>query len=407
MLSRYREVLGRPGALVMSLAGLIARFPYAIIGLGIVLFVVSRTGSYALAGALSATGAVCYALVGPLLGRLIDRFGQSRVLPALAAAEIVALASFVLFVLADAPAPILFAAVAVQGACLPNVGSLVRARWAHLLAAEPAGLKTAFALESVVDELTFIVGPSIAAVLAVSVAEWSPLAASAAVLVLGVALLVGQRRTEPPSSSHGPRAGRPAVLQRGALPVTVVFFLTGCVFGSWEIATVAFAEEHHARGATGLLIALCAFGSAAAGFALGGARLRVPLHRQLIAALVALAVVMLPFPFIGSLWVMGGALLLAGAAVSPVLITAYELVERLVPSGRITEGLVTMQAGLGVGLAVSAAAAGAVVDAHGANEAFLIATVCAAVALLVALLALGTLRRALRTADERRAAVSH
>ena len=54
MLSSYRQVLAEPGTLRSSAAGLVARLPISMVGLGIVLLVSSATGSYGLAGAVSA-----------------------------------------------------------------------------------------------------------------------------------------------------------------------------------------------------------------------------------------------------------------------------------------------------------------------------------------------------------------
>ena len=56
-----------------------------------------------------------------------------------------------------APAWCLFAA-ALPAGCMPSMGSLVRARWALIYRGSP-NLHTAYAFESVVDEIVFIIGP--------------------------------------------------------------------------------------------------------------------------------------------------------------------------------------------------------------------------------------------------------
>ena len=63
MLTTYRRVLGLPGALVFSMSGLVARLPISMISLGIVLLVSTRTGSYGLAGTVSASFLIANALV--------------------------------------------------------------------------------------------------------------------------------------------------------------------------------------------------------------------------------------------------------------------------------------------------------------------------------------------------------
>ena len=85
VLAPYRELLSTPGGKVFSGAAFVARMPIAMIGLGIVLLVVSEEDRYGLAGAVSATFALVNAVAAPVIARLIDRLGQTRVLvPAVA-----------------------------------------------------------------------------------------------------------------------------------------------------------------------------------------------------------------------------------------------------------------------------------------------------------------------------------
>jgi len=89
MLSPYRDVLTRPGALASSASGVIARLPMSMVGIGIVLMVSSLYGSYGLAGAVSAFYVVSQAICSPQLARLIDRHGQARIMsPAVAIAAL-------------------------------------------------------------------------------------------------------------------------------------------------------------------------------------------------------------------------------------------------------------------------------------------------------------------------------
>src|SRR3954447_8878485 len=78
MLSPYRDVLTRPGALAFSGSGVLARLPMSMVGIGIVLMVSTLYGSYGLAGRVSAVYVVAQALCSPQLARLVDRHGQSR-----------------------------------------------------------------------------------------------------------------------------------------------------------------------------------------------------------------------------------------------------------------------------------------------------------------------------------------
>ncbi len=383
MLTPYADVLGRPGAVRMSSTGFVARLPISMIGLGEVLLVSSQTGSYALAGALSATGALANAAFGPLLGRATDRYGQHRVLPALVSVHVLALVAFIVLVRSGAPTPALVASVTVSGGTFPNIGALVRARWAFLLVGEPRLLRTAFAWESVLDEVIYVAGPVLATVLAVSVVDYGALAAVALLLVLGTVLFVGARGSEPPAGGVPPRGQGSALRFPGVLGVTVAFVFLGGLFGSFEVVTVAFADEQGVRGWTGLFLGLYALASGASGVVLGAVHVRAPLHRQLLLFSALLALVTVPFPFLHSPWLLGVQCLVAGLAVSPVLINGFALIERLVPNTRMTEGLVWTNTGIGVGIAVSAALAGLVIDTYGASTAYWICVISAVLVLAV------------------------
>src|SRR4051812_43928658 len=135
-----------------------------MIGLGAVLLVAGETGSYGLAGAVAGTLALAGSLVSPQWARAMDRRGQGVVLRWAMAVYLVFGVAFVFAVTTAAPCWTWFVLAALTGASGPNIGSLVRARWAHALEAGPR--QTAFAFESVVDEVVFVVGPPLIAVLA-------------------------------------------------------------------------------------------------------------------------------------------------------------------------------------------------------------------------------------------------
>ena len=216
----YATILRIPGAWKFSGAGLIARLPIAMIGIGIVLLIGDATGSYGLAGAVSAVCALAEAFVSPAVARLVDRLGQWRVVPVQLAIHVVGMVLLVVLVEGDAPEWTYFVAAFLTG-FLPNVGALVRARWRYVLPDGP-GLRTAFSLESVLDEVVFVLGPPLVTVVA---ATWSP-AAAILVLVVGIgvvgaALLLVQRRTEPPASG-GARGEVPSALRvRGMVELLV------------------------------------------------------------------------------------------------------------------------------------------------------------------------------------------
>ena len=152
----YRDVLAHPGALAFSLTGLVARLPISMAGLGIVLLVEGATGSYGLAGSVSAAYMVANAVLAIFQGRLLDRFGQGLVLAVAGSVFGAATSVLVWSVEAGWPLASSYVAAAAAGGSLPQIGSAVRARWAHVLE-RPAQVQTAYALEAVFDEVVYII----------------------------------------------------------------------------------------------------------------------------------------------------------------------------------------------------------------------------------------------------------
>ena len=384
MFTSYRRILGHPGALRFSLTGLVARLPISMIGLGIVLLVSAATGSYGVAGAISAAYMIANAGFAILQGRLLDRLGQGRVLAVASVGFGVSIALLVVAVQADWPGGTAYGFAAVGGAFLPQGGSSGRARWSHVLD-QPADVQTAFALEAVLDEAVFILGPILVAVLATA---WHPVAGVAAAVIAGVAgtlAFSAQRRTEPPAhprdDASGPRPGMP---WRAVIPLAVVCAALGVLFGAAEVTTVAFAEEQGHKAASGALLALWASGSLAAGVITGAIHWRRGPSIRVRWGAFAMACAMSPLYFVGSLPVMGMVLFVAGFAIAPTMSAAMSLTEAVVPPGRLTEGMAIMQTGLVAGVAPGATLSGLVVDHQGASAAYLVSVGAGLVAALAA-----------------------
>jgi MFS family permease len=116
----YRSLLRTPGAAAFFLTAAVGRVGIAMTGLGLVWLLHARTGSYATAGLAAAGFALAEAVVGPQLARLVDRFGQTRVLPFSLVAHGAAMAG----VLASTTPAAAFTAAACAGAAVPQLGAL-------------------------------------------------------------------------------------------------------------------------------------------------------------------------------------------------------------------------------------------------------------------------------------------
>jgi len=161
------------------------------------------------------------------------------------------------------------------------------------------------------------------------------------------------------------------------------------VFGSLEVVTLAFADERGHRAASGAVLALQAAGSCAAGLLYGAvrpagsARSRLPWCLAAMAALMTLP--LLAAGLTGSLVLLAGALLVAGMATAPTMVTTMTLVQRYTPEGRLNEGMTLAVTGLLGGIACGSAAGGWTVEHVSATAGYGVPVAAAAIALLVAL----------------------
>ncbi|SNR36984.1 MFS transporter [Blastococcus mobilis] len=382
MANPYLQVLRTPHALPMVLAAFVGRLPLSMVGLGCVLLVAAETGSYGLGGAVAAAGAVTTALAGPVLGRWADSHGQRRVLLPVLAVFVVSGVSFLFAVKQDWALWTVFVSAGAAGACIPPVSSMIRVRWTHLLRGSHR-LPTALAMESVVDEFVFIVGPVLVTFLSTTGHATSGVVTAFTLAAVGSLLFAAQGRTEPPPAAHEHRNGPSAMRTHGLRVLFVVGAAVGTILGCLEIALVAFADEMGAMSLSGVLIAGLAVGSMASGIGWGAVHWRLPLRQRLTAVLVLLTVLSIPLTLVRDVWLMVPFVVVAGVAVSPSLISSFTLAEVLVPRAAVTEAFTWIGTALGLGVAIGASVAGKLVDVHGANTAFLVATVAAAIAAVV------------------------
>ncbi|GAB1329344.1 MFS transporter [Streptomyces sennicomposti] len=382
----YRRLFALPGARAFTVGNLVARLPSGMFGVSAVVMIAGTRGSYALAGAVTATGLAATAVTAPWIARLVDRHGQARVaVPATVCAVLGSLA-LVLCVRCGAPDWTLFAAYAAT-ATTPNTGGMSRARWAHLLRGDPAALHTANSFEQAADELCFMLGPVLAAFLTGAFFPEAGTLTGAVLLLAGVLLFAAQRSTEPPPR---PRTRAKAPLRAPGMPAQLaVCVAMGAVFGSMEVVTVAFADERGHRSAAGVALALQAAGSCVAGLVYGALRPGGPAARRLpwcVAAMTALmSLPLLAAALTGSLPVLAGALLAAGTATAPTMVTTMTLVQQRTPEGRLNEGMTLAVTGLLGGIACGSATGGWTVEHLTPTAGYTIPIAAAATALLLSL----------------------
>ena len=369
MLNRYRQVFAGNSAWRFSTAGFIARLPVSMVGIGILMYVEAERGSYTIAGAVSGSISIASAIGGPLSSRLVDKLGQHRVLPIQILLIVLCSMALVVLIPSDVPAPYLFIFSIGSGLAYPSIGALVRSRWTALLVSGPV-LLTAFSIESIIDELIFIVGPTIAATTSVKFHPAAPQIIAMCLLTGGGLWLASMRSTEPPINKHQGKHGKPVILQNGLIYMWGVHIAIGMFFGAVETSIIAFTKLAGQPIYGGIVMAVWAFGSLLGGFVYGGLHFKSALHNQLIVVTLLLVPATVAMIFVESILMLALLSIAAGIGISPLLIASAAITQRRSPLGRTTEAIASMYAGIGLGFAFAAAMSGWLIDNRGTSYSF-------------------------------------
>ena len=185
ILGRYRSFLRLPDVARLLATALITRLPIASLTLAMLMHVRTLTGSFGQAGLTVGVDLAASAIAAPVLGRIIDRRGPRAVMRVTGIVCPLALLFILLSDTLGLSVAGLVAAAAIAGAFAPPITVLTRTVWRYRFD-DPGERKTAFALDAVLIELAFTVGPMLVALL---LAIASPRTAFAAACVM-VALAV-------------------------------------------------------------------------------------------------------------------------------------------------------------------------------------------------------------------------
>ncbi len=384
-LARYRALFLVPHVRRLVLSGLLARLPMGMVGLALLLLVRERGGSYAAAGAVSGGYFVATAVGAPIAGRLVDRRGQARILLRRAVIFPALLVGVCVLAVLDAPLALIGACAAAAGALMPPVGSSLRALWPRMFT-DGELRAAAYALEASLQEITFIAGPLLVAVLT---------AAASPALALGVAAAVGGIGTTLIARAEPVRAWRPeeerhassilgALESRGVATIVSLSACLGLGFGATEVGFPAFAEGHGGAELGSIPLSLFAAGSLVGGL-VAGARVTMAPERLLRLSTAVLALG-LALPLLGwSLPSMAVLAFLAGLPIAPVVMSAYGLIDAVARPGTAAEAFAWITTAVFAGFSVGMALGGTLIDAFGVKASFGLGAAAVAVgAILVA-----------------------
>jgi len=392
MLRRYRDVLRRPhvprlvAAMVMN--GVSTGLPLAII------LSVRVAGGFAAAGGAAAAFAISAAISNPFRGRWVDRLGQRTVLLGLNFARAAALGGLALAVSLRAPVAVLVLCSAASGAANPPVASSMRAMWRSLMG-EGQDLTSAYALQSVANELTYVLGPVAASLLIAGTGGPLALLIIVGIELAGTLLFVGTPASRVWREGGATSGLWGAMSSAGFRVLALVNIPIGMTFGCFDVAAPGLAVRHGQAWAAGFAMGALAVGSMIGGLVYGAREWRAHLHQRFLVLLVLLCAGFFPLALVHSVPALIVTSAIAGLALAPAVASVFSLIDDVAPEGTGTEALTWIMALYALGTALGAALAGRLVTNH-LQLVLAGGTICAGLAAVVAAAGIRTLRPRVR-----------
>lgn len=366
MLAPYRRILATPHLPLLLAVSLLARLYATGMALAVTFLVAGWTGSYTAAGVATAALVVGSGIGGPLRGRTVDRKPAPRILVLTALGYSTAVG-----LMAVLPArwwllaPVLGL---LAGLSQPPANQVARSLWSRL--PDPGAREASYAVEATLQEVLFVVGPMLAAVLVATVSPRAAVASCAGLALLGTvafALVVrrsGLTANAPAKPAEQRRGSLFTVLgARGVVPLLVTMALLVGALAAGDMVLVAWARHNGTPSLAGVLGAVWAVGSGLGGLFIAGRSHRLPVRIGLVAAGFALLVPVLP-PVYGhpSPWLIGTVLALGGTTIAPAIAASNSRLGALAPDDRRGEAFGWMTTACTAGGAVTSPAIGALLD---------------------------------------------
>lgn len=366
----YRSLFSEPGRAWFITATAVGRVPNAMKALACILLVQQLTGSYGMAGLVGAMQTLVAAILAPVLARLIDVQGERGVLLWSMMAHIIGVAALIAAAYSDLPPASMLIGAAIIGGSSVQFGSLSRARWVRSLGRGRA-LERAYSLESMIDEMGFVIGPMLVVPLTISVHPTAGILASMLMTVAGTLMLFRKPRTTDSVRMSTPLAQGHTGNDQSVIKIPAVQLMIaslvfmGILFGAAEIVMVSFTEHHGQPNAASYVAAIFAIGSLL-GAVLYGSRHwpgNTPIKVFITFWWIGLGTI--PILLAPSIPMMALAVFITGLAISPAMIVANLFVEQVSPTSKLTEAFAWLGSAMATGAAIGSIIAGYLVDEYG------------------------------------------
>jgi predicted MFS family arabinose efflux permease len=386
-----RGLRAQPGYVKFLSAATLARVSDEMFGVGVVLLVLDRTDSPALAGTTVAAITLPSLISGPLLGAWLDLTGRRRTLMVIDQIVIATVLVALVLLIGHAPSWLIPLVVVPAGITYPLSFGGFTSMIPTLVPGEL--LPPANAVETTSFNAALVVGPALAGTLSALAGPEAPLLVEAGLALAALALIVRIPGLDsPPEGADGRTLWgiavdglRQIVLvpQLRGVTAAAAFGMAG--LGLLTVAFPLFAVDHLGveRSASGYMWAAFAVGSTLGALSLVRIQRRFPPERIVVCGYATFGLLMLTWPLAGSLPVFLALVSLAALVDGPALASQFAVRQQYVPPSLYGQ-VFTSAVGLKVGsFALGAALAGAVVTGLGSAEALVVAATLQVVAAAV------------------------
>lgn len=386
LVSIYSDLAKNPGVIRVIISQLLARLPFGMLSIILLLHIQTRFGDYTSAGIVLAAESVGQAVAGPLTSRLMGRWGMR---PVLTATSVVCAALLAVIGVAHLPLAVIAVLAALMGIATPPVTPAVRTLYPKLVPGNQ--LSALFSLDAAAQEVIWVIGPVVAVFVSAQFGTAVGLCFASAIMLLGgvwfvLSPAVGKVRIPKSRSNLGAVLLRPTVVIS-----TVVGFFFVAAFAAIEAGIVA-AFRHAGEGGhnsieSGIVLGVFSIGSLVGGLVIGHRPMRPwSLLLRILVVLAGTAACLVSL----NIWWLSLVLFIGGLGTAPAFAAISAIVSSTVKFSEAAEAFGWVGTGQLVGVAVGSAVAGVAIDAAGPEGAVLVS---AGLLLAAAICSAATMRR--------------
>ncbi len=363
----YRDLGRNPGVFRVLGSQLLARFPFGMLSIIVLLHIQLAYGDYSSAGLVLATQSIGQAISGPLSSRLMGRWGMR---PVLTVTSIACAVLLVLIAVVHLPLVIVTGIALLVGLSTPPITPAVRTLYPKLVPGKQ--LSALFSLDASAQEIIWVVGPVVAVFVTSQFSTTAGLCVAAGFMLLGGAWFISSPALGtvvlPPS-----KRGLGAVLRYPTVVIsTVIGFFLVASFAAIEAGIVAaFAGPHGGHGSmeSGIVLAVFAGGSLVGGLLIGHREMRPwSTALRLLVVLVGTLACLVSL----NIWWLSAVLFIGGLGTAPTFAAISTIVSSTVRFSETAEAYGWIGTGQLVGVAIGSALAGVAIDAAQAQGAILV-----------------------------------